>query len=154
MFALFLQIKIPPNFIFEGIKPDFLLIIVVVISLNYGVNKGAFYGLLAGLFQDLFMTGFFGVFTIIKVFIASLTGFVEGVVFKDFIIISPIIIFLATILNESLIILLSENILFNINYFNVLKSIILPASLVNAIIGLIIYYIYYKIDVDGGSNHG
>ncbi|MFW6264866.1 MAG: hypothetical protein ACOC3B_02045 [Bacillota bacterium] len=120
----------------------------MIIGFSHGVNKGASYGLMAGLLQDLFMGGFFGPFTIIKLFIASIAGFMEGIIFKDFIVIFPFLMFLATILNEILIIILSENILFNIHYFSVFSSIVLPVSILNAIIGLFMYYIYYKIDIE------
>ncbi|MFP4016943.1 MAG: hypothetical protein ACLFUI_07900, partial [Halanaerobiales bacterium] len=87
-------------------------------------------------------------------FAGGVAGFMDGVVFKEKILIPPVIIFLMTVIHETLIILLSENLIFNVNYFNVLKSIILPGALLNAIIGIFIYFIYYRMADPGGNYYG
>jgi len=144
-----IQLVIPPDFIFNSVRPDFILIISVVSGLVWGIRYGTGFGFVAGLFQDLFLGGMFGIFTVIKTFTGGLSGFLEGIVFKEKIIFPPIIIFAMTIIHETLVILLSEKLIFGVNYYSALKSIILPEAILNAIIGFFIYYIYYRITESG-----
>ncbi|MFW6022157.1 MAG: rod shape-determining protein MreD [Halanaerobiaceae bacterium] len=150
---LILQLVIPPGFFYHRVKPDFLLIYSVIIGLVSGIKHGTLSGFTVGLLQDLFLDGMFGIFTIVKTFVGGLAGLMEGLVFKEKIIIPPFVIFFATIAHETLLIFLSEDMLFSINYLNALKFIILPEALLNALIGLIFYYIYYKINLSGGNNY-
>lgn len=152
--ALIFQVIYPPDFIFEGVRPDFLLVVSVVIGLIWGVRYGAGLGFVAGLLQDLFLGSMFGIYTVVKLFAGGVAGFMDGIVFKEKIFIPPVIIFIMTIIHETLIILLSESLIFNVNYLAVLKSIILPGALLNAIIGFIVYSIYYRILDPGGNYYG
>jgi len=139
----------PPDLIFKGVKPDYLLIISVIIGLILGIKGGTGFAFVAGMLQDLFLGGMFGIFTVIKTLIGGLSGFMEGFVFKEKIVLPPFIIFAMTIIHETLVILLSEKLIFNINYFSVLISMILPEAVLNAFIGFFIYYIYYKFTDSG-----
>lgn len=149
--ALMIQLIIPPDFIFKSVRPDFILIISVVTGLTWGVKYGTGFGFAAGLLQDLFLGGMFGIFTVIKTFTGGLSGFLEGIIFKEKIIFPPIIIFAMTIIHESLVILLSEKLIFMVDYYSALKLIILPEAILNAIIGFFIYYFYFKLTGSGGS---
>lgn len=154
MLTLIIQLVIPPSFAIFGVKPDLLLILVVIIALIRGRKYGSGFGFIAGSLQDLFLGGFFGVFTFIKTFIGIVVGLIEGNFFKEQYIISTLVIFVATIVNETLLILLSENLLFTVNYWIVLCNLILPEAILNGLIGLIIYPIIYRIDNSGGSYYG
>lgn len=71
LFALSLQASI-----FQGIKPDFILVIVCFYSLKYGQLRGMGYGALTG-----FMVDFAGGFIIgPNVFTKSITGFLFAMV--------------------------------------------------------------------------
>lgn len=149
--TLVIQLAIPPTLVFSGVKPDLLLILLVIIALIRGRKYGSGFGFIAGSLQDLFLGGFFGIFTFIKTLIGIVVGLIERNFFKEQYIISAFVIFIATIVNETLFILLSENLLFTVNYWVVLWNLILPEALINGLIGLIIYPIIYKVDNNGGS---
>lgn len=150
---LILQIIVPPDFIF-GVKPDFLLILAVIAGLLSGVKYGAGVGFITGSLQDLFLGGFFGIFSIIKVVVASLAGLVEGTLFKERLFIPPLVIFIATIIHEFLVIILSEQLLFNVNIINALKTSILPEAIVNGLLGYLFYLILFKLIRPGGRYYG
>jgi len=140
-------VVLPPYLPWFGIKPDLLLIITVVAGLLKGVKFGAGVGLFAGILQDLFFGGALSLMTLLKLIVGSLCGFVEGNFFKERYMFSSLIIFLATFLHESLLILFSGN------YWLALKEYVLPEALLNALLGIIIYYLLYRLDNYGGSKY-
>ncbi|MFW6035518.1 MAG: rod shape-determining protein MreD [Halothermotrichaceae bacterium] len=148
---LIIQLSIPPELPLFAVKPDLLLIIITVLGLLLGTKYGAGFGFIAGTFQDLFLGGILGVFTILKTFTGGLAGLMEGNVFKERYFIAPLIIFVNTVIHDIVYIFLSENLIFNISFLQVLKQRILPEAFLNALLGLIIYYIFYKIEDPGGS---
>lgn len=142
--ALILQLTFPPDFIFKGVRPDFLLVVVVVIGLISGVKEGIGFGFIAGILQNIFQGGFYEVYILIKVLIGGLSGFIEKIIFKDKYIFPPLVIFFMTIIHETVVILLSEKLLFNIKYLSALTSTILPEAFLNSLLGFFVYYIYYR----------
>jgi len=142
--ALILQLTFPPDLIFKGVRPDFLLVVVVVIGLIRGVKEGIGFGFIAGILQNIFQGGFSGVYILVKILVGGLSGFIEKIIFKDKYIFPPLVIFFITIIQETVVILLSEKLLFNINYLSALTSIILPEAFLNSVLGFFVYYIYYR----------
>ncbi|MDI3547791.1 MAG: rod shape-determining protein MreD [Halanaerobiales bacterium] len=137
-----------------GVKPDLLLIIAVTAGLLRGIKFGTGIGFLAGAFQDLFLGGIFGVLTIVKMVTGGGSGLIEGNFFKENYLFPSVIIFLATFTHEFLKILLSERLLFNINIMLALKEYILPEAILNSLLGIIVYYLLYRLDDPGGSYYG
>jgi rod shape-determining protein MreD len=138
-------VVLPPYLPWFGIKPDLLLIVTVVAGLLKGVKSGAGVGLFAGILQDLFLGGVLSLMTLLKLIIGSLCGLVEGNFFKERYLFSSVIIFVATLLHEIL------KILFSRGYWLVLKEYVLPEAILNALLGIIIYYLLYRLDNYGGS---
>ena len=62
--AFTIQICVFPQIAFLSSAPNLLLIVVFVCSFIEGRERGMFYGLVAGLFMDLFYSGPFGCFLI------------------------------------------------------------------------------------------
>lgn len=145
LLALIIQLIIPPaNLIFSGVKPDLLLIITVIIGLYWGIYDGMGFAFLIGLVQGVFLGTSSLIYIVVKTLSGGLAGYIERLYFKERIIFPPVIIFILTFLHETLIILLSESMLFNIDYIRALKLIILPEAILNAIVGFFIYYLYHR----------
>lgn len=144
LLVLIIQLILPPDFIFSGVKPDLLLILTVIIGLYWGIYDGMGFAFLAGIVQGVFLGGGAIIYIVVKTLSGGLVGFIEKLYFKEKIIFPSIIIFVLTFLHETLVILLSETMLFNINYFRALRLIILPEAILNAIIALFIYYLYHR----------
>ncbi len=70
--SFLLQISFIPFLEIKGIKPDLLLIFVIILSLQRERFWGTLSGVFVGLIQDLFSTGFLGVFALAKTFSAFL----------------------------------------------------------------------------------
>lgn len=151
--ALVLQLTFPPDFIFKGVRPDFLLVIVVVIGLVSGSKKGIGYGFAAGMMQNILQGGFSGVFPLIKILVGGMSGLFGKNIFKDKFVFPPIAIFILTFIHETLVILLNEKLLFNIKYISALISLILPEALLNSVLCFILYCVYYKVCYLRGNYH-
>ena len=70
----------------SGIRPDLLLIFVVIISIRKGRYYGLFVGFFAGIFQDIFSLEFLGVYAFIKCTIGFWLGYIneqEKVILKS-----------------------------------------------------------------------
>ena len=63
--------------------PDFLLILVLLISLEEGVQGGALTGLAVGALQDVITLSFFGYHIITRLLIGVSVGLLRGNIFKD-----------------------------------------------------------------------
>lgn len=141
---------IPPYYI----KPDFLLIVVVTAGLIKGPRFGVGIGFVAGTLQDLFLGGMFGVLSLVKMLIGGAAGLAEGAFFKENYLMPPVVVFITTIIHDMLKILLSEELLFNLNIWLVLKDYIVPEAIFNSLLGFVLYFIIYRLDNSGGSYHG
>ena len=150
---LVLQVILPPSFLFFG-KPDLLLILTVITGLLWGTKAGAGLGLAAGLMQDLFMGGIPGIYTLTKLINGVLAGLVEGNIFKERVLLPALLVFISTFIHEILVIILSENLIFNANILLASRDLILPLALVNGLVGIIIYYLFIKLDRPEGSYYG
>ena len=128
-----------------GVKPDLLLVVVIINGLLRGINKGAKLGLGAGLLQDMFFSGIPGKFTFIKFMLGSIMGTFTGKFFERNFLFPFFFTFIATIFQEFILLFFSAGTFLGINYFSVIREIIFPSALYNGILGLILYPIFYKI---------
>lgn len=133
-----------------GVKPDFSLIFVVAYAILRGSSFGAFIGLGAGLLLD----SMFGEIIGINAFSYMMTGYIIGQVhenvFKDSFIPPIIFNFLAVFIYQHLFFMLSyfSNSITgtDISYMHMLLTVVVPQSVYNAIIGVILYRYIYKLD--------
>lgn len=71
------------NIEFHGTKPDFVLIVMIIISNYFGTLKGELYGAAAGLVEDLLSVSPLGFNTFIRTFTGYLAGVTKGKIFLD-----------------------------------------------------------------------
>ena len=74
LFSVVCQLLIAPLFSIKEVSPDFLLIIIIFISIQKGRAWGVWSGFLAGLVLDLLGTGIVGLSSLTK----SLSAYVSG----------------------------------------------------------------------------
>ena len=142
--ALILQLQFRLYLPFLKFTPDFLLITVVLIAFLSGTKSGFFSGLILGLIQDIFLGSFFGVYTVSKALLGIIAGIIGGKVYKQNILIPPITVFFISILQEILVIPLIENLLFTVDFWNILKNYAIKFSIFNSILTFVVYsFIYY-----------
>ena len=134
------------SFIIEGVKPDLLLAIVVIIAVNHGKRKGALSGLVIGLLEDLFFGGLIGVNAISKLLTGLAFGFLKKYIYQYIFLLTPIFVFLATIFNQLIILALLNQVLLEISIGQLFNELIFPLGAYNAVFSLPIYCLIYIID--------
>lgn len=142
IFLLILQLVIPVIFPSLNLVPDFILIYLVISAIISGEKNIMFIAAFGGLLQDLFINSFLGLFSPIKTAVVFLATILSGRFFPENIIIPPLGVFMATIIQEMLYLLLKENYLFVADYSKLILEIILPLAALNALIAFVVYLIY------------
>ena len=132
--------------LFSGVHPDFLLIISTVTAVNYGRTAGGILGFITGLLQDWFSGGLFGIHAITKTITAYLAGFLKKNIYQYHFLTPPLITFLATLVNQGLIVIFTKVLVEIVVLKEVTKEIIIPLAIWNSIISLFIYPIIYKVE--------
>ena len=81
--AFTIQICVFPQIAFSSSAPNLLLIVVFVCSFIEGRERGMFYGLVAGLFMDLFYSGPFGFYTLFFINLGYVSGICNKYYYED-----------------------------------------------------------------------
>jgi rod shape-determining protein MreD len=134
----------------NGIKPDFLIMLITAYAIMRGSSYGTFIGLGVGLLIDSLYSRTIG----INAFSYMVTGYIIGQahesVFKDSYIPSFVFNFIAVMIFQHIYLLLSylsNNIPEgSFTYLYMLMQVILPQALYNAIVGAVVYRYIYKLD--------
>ena len=96
--TLILQTTVLDRVSFNDVKPDFVLIMIVLISNYLGSIKGQLIGFFSGLVEDFFSLSPFGFSALIKTVIGYLSGKTESKIFLDPIVVPIIFVFTGTII--------------------------------------------------------
>src|ERR1035437_2720160 len=136
------QCTVAENFSFGSvpIKPNFLLIAIIMYSFYNGYIKGAVCGLTAGIMQDLLTGMNFGLYTILGVLIGIGVGYLNKRFYRD----NPIFITLSVFAGTFVYELITGTIL-NIKMLDfqtilfAIRFVILPEALYNFLIAIVIY---------------
>ncbi len=83
--AFTIQICVFPQIAFLYSAPNLLLISVFICGFIEGKEAGMFYGLIAGLFMDLFYSGPFGFYTLFYINMGYLNGICTKYYYEDYI---------------------------------------------------------------------
>jgi len=101
--ALLIQLTLINSITILGLKPDLIMIVVVVFSLLKGGKEGTISGFASGLLQDIFSTGLLGINALAKTVIGFTCGiFKEKIFYEHILFLIPVITFVAYyVLSES-----------------------------------------------------
>lgn len=77
LMSVSLQSTVIPVISIGGIRPDFVLVVVVSVALTRGKETGLLCGAFGGILQDLLSAGPFGLNTLTKMLLGLLVGFYE-----------------------------------------------------------------------------
>ncbi|MBU4227413.1 rod shape-determining protein MreD, partial [bacterium] len=105
--ALVTQLTLINSVTILGLKPDLLMVVVVVFSLRKGEKEGTISGFASGLLQDIFSTSLLGINALAKTVIGFTCGILKEEIFHEHILfIIPVITFIASFMQSILIFLL------------------------------------------------
>ncbi len=135
-----LQTTILKNFAFKGVKPDLVLIILVIFSNYFGKTRGELFGAAAGIVQDLLSLSPLGFNTILNTVSGYIAGSTKGKLFLDPLVTPVILVAVFTLLKEALSFLLLL-IFIPDNIGQVFNQAFLIASGMNILLTPFIFYI-------------
>jgi rod shape-determining protein MreD len=138
--ALLIQLTLLNSFTIQGLKPDLILLVVLIFSLLNGAEEGTVSGFASGLLQDIFSTGLLGVNALVKTVIGFISGILKEKIFLEHILfLIPIITFVVSISQSILMLLILHA--FGIEYGMVwsFKKIILPEALYNSLLSPFVF---------------
>lgn len=127
-----------------GVKPDLVLVLVVMYAMLHGSREGAMVGLMGGIMQDLMMGQFIGLNALANFLVGLFFGVLEYKIYKESIFIAGVALIFGTLLHESLIWLLRFFAGFSGNYFTAVKDIIFPSLVYNSCLAPFIYGRFYR----------
>jgi rod shape-determining protein MreD len=115
-------------------------------AINYGRTVGGSLGFIAGILQDWFSGGIFGIHSLSKVITGYLCGFLRDHIYQKHFLTSPVVTLFATLLDQGLILIFSS-LLVRIEVLQYgIKTVVIPLAIWNAIIALFIHPLIYKLE--------
>jgi len=128
----------------KNVTPDLVLIFIIIISLRESKNKSTAIGFFAGLIQDVFTTGFWGLSALTK----SIVGF-WGCFFrqpkKQYSLSYYAVIVSILVLIHEIIFGVIYNLGTHVGFFRLLFEFMLPRAIYTAVIAIIIYMIFKQM---------
>ena len=144
--ALLIQLTLINSIAILGLKPDLIMIVVVVFSLLKGGKEGTISGFASGLLQDIFSTGLLGINALAKTVIGFTCGiFKEKIFYEHILFLIPVITFVASFMQSILMFLLLRS--FGIEYGLAwsIKQIALPEALYSSLLSPFIFLAINKL---------
>ena len=146
IFAFTIQICVFPQIAFLSASPNMLLILVFIYGFIEGKEAGMFYGLVAGLFMDLFYSGPFGFYTFFFINMGYLNGICTKYYYEDYITL-PLVLSIANDLAYNLYIYIFR-FLFRarFNFGHYFFQIMIPEIIFTTVTTLVVYRFFLFIN--------
>jgi len=144
--ALLIQLTLINSITILGLKPDLILVVVVIFSLLKGEKEGTISGFASGLLQDIFSTGLLGINALVKTVIGFTCGILREKIFHEHILfLIPVITFIASFIQSILIFFLLRTFGIEYNLIWSLKQIALPEALYSSLLSPFIFLVINKL---------
>ncbi|MHB8170638.1 MAG: rod shape-determining protein MreD [Thermincolia bacterium] len=147
--ALLLETTVLDYFSIRKVEPDVILVLVVFFALFNGPGKGALFGFIGGLAQDLLVGQYIGINALTKMIICYLMGKVEQRVYKDHILVPAGFLFFASITNEILFYIIAQLAGLSLEWNVAFYQVILPMAIYNAVLAPFFYRSFYRSHTRG-----
>lgn len=146
--CLVLQATLFNHLTVAGVKPNLLLIIIVLYGLIYGKKAGVL-GFVYGLAEDLLTGRFIGFNAITKGLMGLLVGYLEPKLFKDHILVPVVVLLVGTFVYGAFAYVIGLMVgLYSISEFEAYFRIIALQSIYNGCLAPFLYGKYYAISME------
>lgn len=120
-----------------GIKPDLVMLLVTYIALHHSPAQGMGYGFVMGLIVDMYIGRYIGLYAITLGVVALLISFLQQRWYRENIPLTMVLVFIATILGQTLMVLVAKTaglhwffgdalkVIFGISFYN---SLLVPIT--------------------------
>jgi len=144
--ALLIQLTLINSVTILGIKPDLIMVVVVVFSLLKGEKEGTISGFASGLLQDIFSIGLLGINALAKTVIGFICGILKEKIFHEHMLfLIPVITFIASFIQSILVFLLLHAFGTEYNLVWSLKQVTLPEALYSSLLAPFIFLVINKL---------
>jgi len=149
MLALFLESTLLDYARVAGVKPDLVLVLVVFHAIVRGPREGALWGFIGGIAQDILTGNYIGLNALVKMLTGYGVGLGETAFYKDSAVIVAGITWLATIFAGMVTYLLLLTLEVFIPLAEAITRVILPVSVYNLAVALLLYKRFYLWETKG-----
>ncbi|OQY45949.1 MAG: rod shape-determining protein MreD [Anaerolineaceae bacterium 4572_78] len=133
-----LQTALSPFLQFDKIHPDWIVVIVLAVSLLKPISETLIWAFWGGLILDMFSDTPFGMFMVSMLIMAYLANFWQGRIRNSFIF--PIILTLPyTVLFNTTVLLLLQIFGYQVAWQETINRVIFPAGIFNLLIMVVVY---------------
>jgi rod shape-determining protein MreD len=144
--ALLIQLTLINAITILGIKPDLIMVVVVIFSLLKGEKEGTISGFASGLLQDIFSTGLLGINALAKTVVGFTCGILREKIFHEHILfLIPVITFIASFIQSILIFFLLRTFGIEYNLIWSLKQVALPEALYSSLLSPFVFLAINKL---------
>lgn len=150
--ALVFQSTLFAHLTIAGVKPDLVLILVILFSFLNGSRKGAAVGAIGGLMQDLLFGQYLGLNMVTKFFVGFSFGFLERKIYKENLLIPILVVFAGSFVNDIIYYFFRSTVSTLPDYVVSIEEITIYMALYNSLLTLIIYRKFYKSTQKGWLN--
>lgn len=133
-----------------GVKPDLILIIVVLSAVLKGRRTGAVIGFLYGLLEDLLVGKYIGLQALTKMLTGYIVGLLERKIFPDNVLV-PVVVGVAGTVIHNILLVVSLFLAGSFNLFTLTNfgSYLLATTLYNLCVSILIYGPLYRSNSQG-----
>ena len=128
------------------IKPNLLIVFVICVALLRGYIEGGVVGFFVGLSLDMLFGKFLGFYALLGLYLGIAVGSVNRRLYRENFIVVILFTFIATIVFEALVYILSSFMNGNMDLLFPMTRVILPEALYNSGVSIIIYAMVIKMD--------
>ncbi len=140
-----LQVTITSHFKFFGLNYGFALVSVIVVACIFDKQTSIVNALVCGIFFDTFASSHYGTYLTVFLIAALLTVFISEFMYKGSLVTSLVVTFILTFLSELILYYIFIASQGGTYHSYVLTRVVLPQSLINAFISIIVFGIYKSL---------
>lgn len=100
LLSLLLQSTIFNYLVLAGVKPDFVLLLLIYFAFTNGPGKGAVLGLVLGVVEDFYLGRFVGINALALLFTGFVAGWFETKLYKENLLIALLVVFVASAFSQ------------------------------------------------------
>lgn len=142
-FSLILESTLFNEIMIAGVKPDLILIIVILYAIFNGPKEGALIGLFLGLLEDLFLSKYIGINALTKLVVGFLIGSLEKRIYKENFLVPTVALFFGSLIYGLLFIIFSNMLGYSLGIVKIIY-VVLPMSIYNTCFAPFVYGSFYK----------
>lgn len=147
--ALILQATVFDFLRILGVKPDLVMLVVILYGFIHGPREGAYVGFLGGLLVDFMSGHYIGLHALSKMAAGYLAGMGETRLYQENLLIASFIALVGTVVGQTVHYLLLLIVGIKIAAFGALVQVIIPVAMYNVLITLLIYGWFYRSNTRG-----